>query len=118
MSTRIRQLYQLVYRRRALHAWTLATIACLAPLAIQAAPATNRTPERVSARVTLADLDLSTTEGMQAARARLKVAAQRLCYKVVDSRRASATTLHQECSSEALAEALRRLDGMVSVAKS
>ena len=66
--------------------------------------------ETVSARVSLADLDVSTPQGARAASARLAKAAQRLCRKLGDTRRASDWATYTDCYNETLANALRRLN--------
>jgi UrcA family protein len=96
----------------------VATIASLTSMVALAAPAPEPTPETVSARVSLADLNLFTDEGRQEARIRLRVMSERLCHRVIDSRRVAAQSLQEECAHDALADALRRLHAVVQVARS
>jgi UrcA family protein len=65
--------------------------------------------ESVVATVSLADLDVSTPEGVRAANARLAKAAQRLCRKLGDTRRVSDSATYADCYRETLANALQRL---------
>jgi UrcA family protein len=96
----------------------MAAIASFTPMVALAAPEPGSMPETVSARVSLADLNLFTSEGRREASARLRTMADQLCHKVVDSRRVAARSLHEDCAREALADALRRLDAVVQVARS
>jgi UrcA family protein len=95
-------------------------VASLAPHIGLAATAPKPTPapEKVSARVSLADLNLYTSEGMSEARRRLKIMSERLCHRVVDSRRVAAQSLQEECARDALADALQRLHAVVQMARS
>jgi UrcA family protein len=65
--------------------------------------------ESVAATVSLADLDVSTPEGVRAASARLAKVAQRLCRKLGDARRVSDWATYTECYRETLANALRQV---------
>jgi len=72
-------------------------------------PAVAKT-ETVAARVSLADLDLSTPQGARAASARLAKVAQRLCRRLGDTPRVSNWATYTDCYHETLANALRRLN--------
>jgi UrcA family protein len=63
-------------------------------------------PERVSATVSLADLDLATPEGARLAHDRLAKTALTLCRRFSDTRRASDRATVADCVREALAEAI------------
>ena len=67
-------------------------------------------PESVAATVSLADLDISTPEGIQAANARLAQATRRLCRKLGDNRRVSDSATYADCYRETLANALRQVN--------
>jgi UrcA family protein len=80
-----------------------------APFAIadqQAATA----PNTGVARVSLADLDLWTPEGIRAARDRLSTMAQRLCAELADNRDLSNQPDSIACTDDALAGALRQIN--------
>ena len=70
----------------------------------------SATGESVAARVSLADLDLSTPDGARAASDRLAKMAQRLCRKLGDTRRASDSATYADCCRETLASALRQIN--------
>jgi UrcA family protein len=70
----------------------------------------SATAESVTAKVSLADLDVSTPEGARAASARLAKMAQRLCRKLGDTRRASDSATYADCYRETLANALRQVN--------
>jgi UrcA family protein len=72
--------------------------------------------ETASAKVSLADLDLSTDKGMQAARDRLHRAARRLCAKVLDPWAISHQPDFVACVDAATAAAVARVQGPVLVA--
>jgi UrcA family protein len=69
-----------------------------------------------TAQVSLADLDLSTPQGAQAARDRLRAAARRVCQELQTGSRI-ASTQYSACVDEAFAHALRQTDllGWMSV---
>jgi UrcA family protein len=73
----------------------------------QAATASVTRTENVS----LADLDLSTPEGVRAAHDRLHETARRLCSQVADSQDISHQPNYVACVDETLANALRQLNG-------
>jgi UrcA family protein len=62
------------------------------------------------ADVSLADLDLSTPEGMRAARERLHAMAQRVCAEPADGRGRSSQPNFVVCVDSTLADALRHID--------
>ena len=62
-----------------------------------------------SGKVSLADLNLSTPEGANAARDRLRQAARRLCARVADELDLSHQANYVACVDESLAVALRKI---------
>jgi UrcA family protein len=70
--------------------------------------------ESIAATVSLADLDVSTPEGVRAASARLAKVAQRLCRKLGDNRRVSDWATYADCCQETLAKALRQVKPVVA----
>jgi UrcA family protein len=80
----------------------------LTALAQQPAPTA---PESRSTNVSLAGLDLSTPEGMSAARERLRNTADRLCSQVVDELDMSHHANFIKCVDAAVTSALNQLTG-------
>ena len=72
--------------------------------------------EQASAKVSIADLDLSTDQGMQAARDRLHATAQRLCEKVVDPSSLSIHSDYAHCVDETTTAAVAQLTGALLAA--
>jgi UrcA family protein len=62
--------------------------------------------------VALADLDLSTPEGMRVARDRLHTMAQRVCAAPADNRVASSPPTFAACVASTLQNALRQIDAL------
>jgi UrcA family protein len=62
------------------------------------------------AKVSLAGLDLSTPEGAPAARERLRIVAQHLCFQLSDPRKIDFRAAYEFCVAETLADAVRRLN--------
>jgi UrcA family protein len=69
------------------------------------------------AMVSLADLDLSTEQGMQVARERLDQTARRLCKQVVNPWGLSHHTQYLRCVDDATTAALGQLHGQAMVAQ-
>jgi len=80
----------------------------LTAMAQQPAPAAQETR---SAKVSLAGLDLSTPEGMSAARERLRGGAVRLCSQVADELNLSHHANFLKCVDSAVTSALQQLTG-------
>lgn len=87
----------------------LATLA-LGPCVLAAQSRSAPRPEVVTAKVSLADLDLTTPEGARVAHDRLAAAALSLCRKFGDTRKISNVETLGECARDTLNDALRRLD--------
>jgi len=66
-----------------------------------------------SAAVSLANLDLSTEKGMQAARDRIHQTARRLCQRVVNPWSLSHQTDYVRCVNDATTAAVGQLQGML-----
>jgi len=73
---------------------------------------TGAAPVTRTAKVSLADLDLSTPEGAHAARERLHRTARRLCGQVADSLDLSHQPNFVKCVDDTLAAALRKAQGL------
>ena len=72
--------------------------------------------DKATATVSVADLDLSTDQGMQTARDRLYATAKRLCQKVVDPSSLSIHSDYVHCVDEATTAAVAQLTGPVLAA--
>ena len=90
---------------------TLVALCALASGVIMAGPKTDDAPVTRSAKVSLADLDLSTPEGARAATERLRQTARRLCNRVADELDLSHQKNYVACVDETLAAALRKVNG-------
>jgi UrcA family protein len=75
----------------------------------QVEAAAQRQIKARTAEVSLADLDLDTPQGAQAARDRLRAAAQRVCQETPTGSHVSSTE-YSACVDETFAHALRRAD--------
>ncbi len=89
----------------------------LASVAVRAESPAKTSPETATAAVSLADLDLTTPAGMDAARERVTLAAQKLCRHFLDDRKASSWATYTDCSRETVASAFRQLDAKSLVAR-
>jgi UrcA family protein len=79
-------------------------------LAMAAPPATPSSADARATRVSLADLDLATAQGVRIARQRVTAAAQRLCWQLGDANRASNTATVSACVRDTIAEAMRAIE--------
>jgi UrcA family protein len=87
----------------------LLALCALASAGAVAGPQTGAPPDARSAKVSLADLDLSTAAGARAARERLHQAARRLCTQVADSHDLSHQANFVKCVDATLAKALEQV---------
>jgi UrcA family protein len=90
-------------------------IACLglcavASLAAAADPPRASTPHTLATKVSVADLDLSTAQGMRTAHKRLKAKTEHLCRQLEDSFSAAFRWKYAACVDEALASAIQQLN--------
>jgi len=65
----------------------------------------------ISEKVSFAGLDLSTPEGMSAARGRVRAAAHRLCFKLADMQDLSHHANYLDCVDEAVTGAMLQISG-------
>jgi UrcA family protein len=87
---------------RRLRTWLLQGILATIPSeAVMGDPQKAPDVERLSASVSLSDLDLRTPEGLRAAHERVRKEALRLCRKFSDSRRISDRETIADCMREA-----------------
>jgi len=91
----------------------LLTLAAVAAIALT--PAAAGVETRTS-NLSLADLDLSTPAGVDAARDRLQQTARRWCSQVADRQDLSHQPNFIACMDETLAAALRQINGPVRAA--
>jgi UrcA family protein len=93
-----------------LSAAALAAVCAFAPAAV-VAEQTGTSSGSKSAKVSLADLNLSTPEGMAIARDRLHQTARVVCDRVADSLDLSRQPNFVKCVDETVANALRQIQG-------
>jgi len=89
----------------------LMALLVIAPVALMANTPPAPALETRAARVSLADLDLSTPEGVRAARDRLHETARRLCSQLEDMRSVAHQPTFVKCVDESLEDALRQITG-------
>jgi UrcA family protein len=87
----------------------LLTLCALTSASAVAGSQTGAAPVTRSAKVSLADLDLSTPDGARAARERLRETARRLCGQVADHLDLSHQANFVKCIDETMAKALRQV---------
>jgi UrcA family protein len=95
----------------------LSVIAAAAAVAAQSSDSANNTRSQT---VSVADLDLSTPDGMSAARKRVQKTAQRLCFQLADPADLSHQANYVKCVDEAVTGAMHQVTGSApgSVAQS
>ena len=86
------------------------TLFAVAPPAALADPATAPGPHTLEVKLSLADLDLATAEGVRAAHERLRAKAQYLCRQLWDDNSASFRWTYAACVKETLANAVQQLN--------
>jgi UrcA family protein len=86
-------------------AWLLLAASVMADPAVVAAAGETR-----AARISIADLNLATAEGMRTARKRVRVAAQRLCWQFGDTTRATNRATMNACVRDTVAETMNALE--------
>jgi len=94
----------------------LIAFCAIAPVAAMADPNAAATPLTRTVSVSIADLDLSTAEGVRTARDRLHETARRLCSQVADSQDVSHQANFVSCVDETLASAVQKLTSPVHAA--
>ena len=94
----------------AVRAAALMGLLAIAPVAVTAGTQPAPAPETRVAKVSVVDLDLSTPEGMRAARDRLHAMALRLCTQLEDLRDLSHQSNFVACVDDTLAGALRQIN--------
>ena len=92
----------------------VASVTVTGPYTVESQPATGAhvALDRISKTVSLADLDLSTTAGAQAARQRIEAAAREVCDQVRQAA-PDAVAVGRSCFLSAVREALARTDAAV-----
>jgi UrcA family protein len=91
----------------------LIALCAIAPVKVMADTQTAPAPETLSARVSLADVDLSTPEGQRIAYERLRQTARRLCSRLEDMHLQSLAhhPTYITCVDETLARGLQQVNG-------
>jgi UrcA family protein len=87
----------------------LMALVAIAPVRVVADTPPAPALETRAVKVSLADLDLSTPEGLGAARDRLHQTARRLCSQLEDMRSIAHQPAFIKCVDESLADALRQI---------
>jgi UrcA family protein len=95
----------------------LIALCAIAPIKVMADTQPAPAAETLAAKVSLADLDLSTSEGQRVAYERLHQSARRLCWRLEIRHLESLAhrPTYIRCVDEALADALRQLDALRQV---
>jgi len=90
----------------------LIALCAIAPIQVMADTQPAPAPETLSAKVSLADIDLSTREGGRVAYERLQQTARRLCSRLEDMHPQSLAhhPTYIKCVDETLANALRHVN--------
>jgi UrcA family protein len=96
-------------RSTVLCATMLLGLSQMVPTVVPADPHATGAPETRTARVALADLDLTTPEGARVARDRMQEAARRLCVQLAESRDVGRSWHLHACIDATLASALRQI---------
>lgn len=94
----------------------IVAFAALAPGLAMATPPGGGS-ETITARVSVADLDLTTAAGLQIARERLAIMARHLCAAFRDDRLATARQTYFDCTRDTTAAALARLESTTPVVR-
>jgi len=102
----------------AVRAAALMTLLAIAPIAVAAGTQPAPAPEIRAARVSVADLDLSTPQGMRAARDRVQKMARHLCTQLEDLRDLSHHSNFVACVDDTLASALRQVNALAAAEES
>jgi UrcA family protein len=93
--------------QRSLLRITSAAVLLMLSVITRAEPAVpGQTAEARAAKVSLADLDLASAEGLRLARKRITAAAQRLCWQMGDTNRATNRATVSSCVRDTVAEAM------------
>jgi UrcA family protein len=100
----------------AIQTMALLALLTLGSVAFAGPPSSSAEDTRV-AHVSLADLNLATPEGSREALARLTTIAQRLCWQMGDSVRASNRATMEACVRETLAQSVRQLNAKALLAR-
>jgi UrcA family protein len=102
------------HRRRPSSRVVIATaciaLTAVAPPAAFADPPSAPAPHTLESRVSLADLDLSTSEGVRVAHKRLRAKAEHLCRQLDDSASSTFRWTYAACVQATLANAIHQLN--------
>jgi UrcA family protein len=99
------------------HRKSIACIACLLAASIiesavaMPGPKTDNPRDSRSEQVSIAGLDLSTTDGLHVARERVHQVARRLCLQLVDQNDLSHQSNYVNCVEDAVAGAMQQVSG-------
>ena len=110
MNTETQLPRRLVSPQTSIRAGAFVTLLALASAAAVADQPAGPAPATRVAKVSLAGLDLSTPEGARAARDRLKIVAQRLCFQLADPRKIDFQAVYTACVVDTMADTVRRIN--------
>jgi UrcA family protein len=105
MNTRTHRSLDSLLARTTIGSLALSALLVITPAAVIAGPQHMNKPQKASAKVSLADLDLTTPAGISEAHQRLAAAAKHLCREFSDSRRISDHATFVDCYRDTLASA-------------
>jgi UrcA family protein len=89
----------------------LIALCAIAPITVMADTQPAPAPETHAAKVSLADVDLSTPDGLRIAYERLRDTARRLCSQQEDMQSVAHYPTYVKCVDETLAAAMRQVKG-------
>ena len=112
MNTRTYRTLDSLVARTTLGLIALSGLLMITPAAVIAGPKPLK-PQTASAKVLLADLDLTTPAGVNEAHQRLAAAAKRLCQEFSDNRRISDHATFVDCYHDTLADATKNFSAQV-----
>jgi UrcA family protein len=115
MNTRTHRILDSLVARTTIGSLALSALLVITPAAAIAGPQHMNKPQTASAKVFLADLDLTTPAGISEAHQRLAAAAKRLCREFSDSRRVSDNATFVDCYRDTLANATQDFTAQLEV---
>jgi UrcA family protein len=115
MNTRAHRTLDSLVARTTIGSLALSALLGITPAAVIAGPQHMNKPRTASAKVFLADLDLTTPAGISEAHQRLATAAKRLCREFSDSSRVSDRATFVDCYRDTLANATQDLTAQLKL---
>ncbi len=115
MNARMHRTLDSLFARTTIGSLALSALLVITPAAVIAGPQHMNKPQTASAKVFLADLDLTTPAGIGEAHQRLAAVAKRLCREFSDSRRVSDSATFVDCYRETFAKATQDFTAKLEV---